>query len=81
MSPLSIAGAFLSGALVVWAIDAARRMSPATCHKIRAGVVLIGASAIAQALAPLYGRAPEWIAVAMMFGVALVLWSERRRRH
>ena len=81
MSALSILGSFVSAILAAWAIDAARHMSPDTCHKIRLGVVLIGASAIAQALAPLYGGTPEWLIVTMMCGVALTLWAERRRQH
>jgi len=65
--------------LVFWAINKARRMDRRTCHRVRFGVVLIGASAICAALVPLYQSPPQWLMPVLLCGVSVVLSAERRR--
>lgn len=75
---MALVTSLLSACLVVWSIEQARHMTRKTCHRIRIGVVLIGASAIASALSPLYGTAPAWVLPAFMAGVSAFLWADRR---
>lgn len=70
----------VSAYLVVWAIDQARHMTWRTCHRIRIGVVLIGAASMGAAVSPLYHRSPQWLLPAFMAGAALLLWADRRRK-
>ena len=68
----------LSACLVVWAIEQARHMTRRTRHMIRIGVVIIGASAMASFLAPLYSAPNAWVLPAFMAGAGMFMWSDRR---
>lgn len=77
---MDVLTSLLAVCLMVWAIDKARHMSRETCHVIRVGVVLIGASALATALAPLYGPPPSWLLPAALAGLCAFLMADRRIR-
>lgn len=76
----TLATLLVAAYLIVWAIDQARHMSWRTCHRIRLGVVLIGAASMSAAIAPLYHHHPQWLLPAFMAGTALLLWGDRRGR-
>lgn len=66
--------------LIIWAIEQARHMSSKTCHRIRLGVVLIGASAMGALISPFYAVEPRWLLASVMVGASLLFWADRRRR-
>ena len=68
----------LSACLVVWAIEQARHMSRCTRHMTRIGVVIIGSSAMAAFLSPLYSAPNAWVLPAFMTGAGMLLWADRR---
>lgn len=65
---------------LLWAINSARHMNWRTCHRVRAGVVIVGVSAFGLALVPLYGVRYDWLNFALLIGVSVMLTFDRRTR-